>query len=111
KDVVRFDEKLVALRESWVEENERQFEHNQECECPTCGQALPEAELEAAKEKAVSAFNLSKVTELEKIDNNGIATAEDKTLTLEQIEKLKVTVASLQSDIEVKEKVVTKLTS
>ncbi|WP_252503242.1 ATP-binding protein [Sporosarcina sp. Marseille-Q4943] len=110
KDIVGFDEKLVKLREQWANEDQKHFEHNQECECPTCGQALPAEELEAAKEKALSAFNLAKATKLENISNTGKSIAEDKAKTLENIEELKVKVSSFQSDIEAKENVIAGLT-
>lgn len=110
KDIVGFDEKLVKLREQWANEDQKQFEHSQECECPTCGQALPVEELEAAKQKALSAFNLAKSAKLESISNTGKSISEDKTKTLENIEELKVRILSFQSDIEAKEKVIAGLT-
>lgn len=110
KDIVGFDEKLVKLREQWAVEEQKQFEHNQECECPTCGQALPEEDVEAAKQKALSAFNLAKSAQLEHITNMGKSIAEDKAQTLEKIEELKMKVSSFQSDIEAKEKVIAGLT-
>lgn len=110
KDVRVFDEKMVKLREDWEIEYQKQFKHNQECECPTCGQTLPAAELEAAKQKAMDDFNLAKSTKLESISNTGKTIAADKEKTLEQIENLKVKAASYQSDIEAKEKVIAGLT-
>ncbi|WP_342512290.1 hypothetical protein MKY34_16930 [Sporosarcina sp. FSL K6-1522] len=113
KDITRFDEKLVDLRERWAKEDERVYthEHDPDGVCPTCNQSLPVEEVEAAKEKVVAAFNLAKSTELERITNNGKAIAEDKAQTLERIEKLKATVMSLHPQIEAKEKVVAKLTN
>ncbi|MET3658339.1 hypothetical protein [Sporosarcina psychrophila] len=110
KDVVSFDEKLVELRERWTIEDGRVHEHSANSECPTCKQSLPSEEIEAAKESALAAFNLNKSNQLERVSAQGKSISEDKTQTIEQIEKLKATAASLQSEIEVKEKVVSKLT-
>lgn len=110
KDIVGFDEKMDRLREEWETEDEKQFAHSQECECPTCGQALPAEELEAAKQKALSAFNLAKSNKLEHISKTGKAIAEDKDAALGQIEELKVKVSSFHSDIDAKEKVIAGLT-
>ncbi|WP_172369610.1 AAA family ATPase [Sporosarcina jiandibaonis] len=112
KDISRFDEKLVDLREKWTKENERIYthEHDSNGVCPTCNQSLPVEEIEVAKEKAVAAFNLAKATELENINGYGKAIAEDKAKSIELIEKLKATAESLQPQIEEKEIVVSKLT-
>ncbi|WP_438312307.1 hypothetical protein [Sporosarcina sp. FA9] len=112
KDIIRFDETRAALLVRWTKENERAYTHEHESGgvCPTCSQSLPVEEIEAAKEKAVASFNLTKATELEEINSSGRAIAEDKTQTLEQIEKLKATVASLEPQIDEKEKTVSKLT-
>lgn len=111
KDVVRFDEKLVALKERWYERDGQVYTHQHDSDgvCPTCNQSLPIEEIEAAKEKAVAAFNLAKSTELEQISANGKAITEDKTQTLERIEKLKAEVVSLESQIVAKKKAGAKL--
>lgn len=112
KDIVRFDEKLVVLKERWYEKNEQVFTHQHDSDgvCPTCNQSLPVEEMEAAKEKAVATFNLAKSTELEQISATGKAVTEDKAQTLERIEKLKADVVSLEPQIDAKEKTVAKLT-
>ncbi|MEK4712282.1 AAA family ATPase [Sporosarcina sp. FSL K6-5500] len=111
KDVVRFDEKLIALKERWYERNGQVYTHQHDSDgvCPTCNQSLPIEEIEAAKEKAVATFNLAKSTELEQISANGKAITEDKTQTLERIEKLKAEVVSLESQIVAKKKAGAKL--
>jgi len=113
KDVIAFDEKLIELRERWTKEDELIYTHNHENDgvCPTCSQTLPVEEIEAAKNKAVAAFNLAKANELEKINSNGKSISEDKAKLLEKIEELKETASSVQSQIDEKNKVVTKLES
>lgn len=111
KDVIRFDEKLVALKERWYERDGQVYTHQHDSDgvCPTCNQSLPIEEVEAAKEKAVAAFNLAKSTELEQISVNGKAITEDKTQTLERIENLKAEVVSIESQIVAKKKAGAKL--
>src|SRR5690606_33391097 len=64
-NIQQIENHLVQLRQEWMEVNNMQFTHNDECECPTCGQALPEEQVEAAREKALSQFNLEKSKRLE----------------------------------------------
>lgn len=65
------DQELQKLRSKWHEVDTRKFEYHQDCNCPTCGQALPESRLEEARQKALSKFNLDKATDLEKISKDG----------------------------------------
>lgn len=110
KDVIRFNEKLVELRERWSDINNRQHhDHTGDGVCPTCNQSLPEEEVEAAKEKELAAFNLDKANQLEGINNLGKSITEDKTQTLEQIEGLKERVSAFGPQIESKEKAIEKL--
>ncbi|MCU0155734.1 hypothetical protein NJE56_07980 [Bacillus pumilus] len=62
----QIDKERVELREEWSKKNEETFEDHQ-TECPTCGQALPESEINAAIEK----FNLQKSESLERIVDKG----------------------------------------
>ena len=58
--------------------------------CPACGQSLPEEQVQAAIDKALTAFNTSRATNLERIQTEGTAirtkldTAEAERLKLEQ---------------------------
>lgn len=75
ENVKRIDEELNKLRQEWSSINEQQFEHTDQCECPSCGQSLPEAQLQAAREKALAQFNLNKSKQLEEIDAKGKQTS------------------------------------
>ena len=108
-DISLIDKDLIALREQWNEKDALIYEHKQECECPTCGQALPEAELQAAKEKAVASFNFKKSTELERITASGKSKSEMKAKLQEQNEKLSATVEATQSSIGLKLSAISKL--
>jgi DNA repair exonuclease SbcCD ATPase subunit len=59
------------LLKEWHEVNEQKFTHESDCNCPTCGQSLPEEQVQAAKDKALASFNKSKSERLESIQKKG----------------------------------------
>lgn len=85
-------EEMDKLRAEWKQVDAETFEHKQDSTCPTCGQALPEEQLQAAYEKALDAFNLDKAKRLEAI------TAQGKQKKAEA-EKLESELAELQERI------------
>ena len=85
-------EEMDKLRAEWKQVDAETFEHKQDSTCPTCGQALPEEQLQAAYEKALDAFNLDKAQRLEAI------TAQGKQKKAEA-EKLESELAELQERI------------
>jgi DNA repair exonuclease SbcCD ATPase subunit len=56
--------------------NAQTFSHNDECTCPSCGQDLPEEQVNEAREKAEAAFNQSKSIQLEKNKSKGLSIRE-----------------------------------
>lgn len=62
-----------ALMVEYQEWNKKAFEAHTDCSCPTCGQDLPEEQVNAAKEKALASFNLTKSQKLERIKADGLA--------------------------------------
>lgn len=81
------------LRQQWHEVNSETFEHHHDTNCPTCGQALPEEQIQAAHQKAQADFNRRKAEHLEQITAKGkTAAAEAKRLEQEN--------AALARDIE-----------
>jgi DNA repair exonuclease SbcCD ATPase subunit len=62
---------LEVLREKWAKIDSEAFEHEANDTCPTCGQAIPEEQLQEAYEKALDAFNLDKAQRLESITAQG----------------------------------------
>lgn len=108
-NIQQIENHLVQLRQEWMEVNNMQFTHNDECECPTCGQALPEEQVEAAREKALSQFNLEKSKRLEEINAKGKRGAERKKTLAVENEKLAEKAGKIQSQISDKEAVVEKL--
>ena len=71
RDISGFATKLEQLRQSWFAENNREFSFNQDETCPTCGQYLPQAPLQTAREKALARFNKEKADKLESINAEG----------------------------------------
>ncbi len=68
--------KIGALRSNWHAENSKVFEQEQSTflsldTCPTCGQALPQKQLQEAREKALAQFNQVKAQKLEEINAKG----------------------------------------
>ncbi|MEK4025829.1 AAA family ATPase [Sporosarcina sp. FSL W7-1283] len=109
KDIVRYDEEMSELRDQWDKEDARSFEHQEECECPTCGQTLPGAELQVAREKAEATFNLKQSNEKERISALGKSIKADKDEKLEKVEKLKGQKSNLKAEIDAKKPLIEKL--
>jgi len=82
-DTSRIEQDIQKLRNQWHEVNQQEFVFSQETVCPTCGQPIPESQLQEAREKALAEFNQRKAEKLEAITNDGKALAQK----LEQIKK------------------------
>jgi DNA repair exonuclease SbcCD ATPase subunit len=78
---------MNELRESWNKVNSEEI--NVEDKCPTCGQKLPEDEIEDAVKKA----KLDKSQRLENINQNGVQKKQ-------KVEKLKSETAELEEEIQ-----------
>lgn len=78
---------MNELRESWNKVNSEEI--NVENKCPTCGQKLPEDEIEDAVKKA----KLDKSQRLENINQNGVQKKQ-------KVEKLKSETAELEEEIQ-----------
>ncbi|KAA0944111.1 hypothetical protein FQ087_18475 [Sporosarcina sp. ANT_H38] len=111
EEVAFLDERLVKLREEWNTYDALTFTHESECVCPTCNQSLPETEVTAVRERALAAFNLKKSEELGRINGNGKAIADQKVDLLENIKKQSINTDAIQSEIDKKEKAVSKLST
>lgn len=85
------EKRMTVAREDWKIVNARTFEFEQEDVCPTCGQALPKDQIDAARKKALSDFNVLKAGELEAITADGKAMATE-------IEELQAEIATLEKD-------------
>ncbi len=70
-NIKQLEESTIKLREEWQVVNKQEFVHESDCSCPTCGQSLPEEQIQSAREKALSMFNKSKSEQLESIQARG----------------------------------------
>lgn len=84
-----FEQQMSDLRNQWKEHNALQFDHESECSCPTCGQDLPEEQLEETKAK----FNKNKSDLLEKVNAKGVELKN-------KVEELQQENEKLQKDID-----------
>lgn len=96
-------------RKHWQEVNSREFTHESDCNCPTCGQELPTDQIEQAREKALKQFNTDKSNELEKYKNKGLEAKEKVESKQAENEKLASEIQKLNSDIESKQQRISKL--
>lgn len=110
ENIKNIESNLVSLRREWHEVNKMEFEHNDQCECPTCGQSLPEEQVSAAREKALEQFNLTKSKRLEEINEKGKRGAEQKNKIVQDNEQLEKEYEKLNHQIEEKQKRIKKLT-
>ncbi|MCM3573326.1 AAA family ATPase [Mesobacillus subterraneus] len=81
------------LLKEWHEINDKEFKHESDCSCPTCGQALPEEQVQSAKDKALADFNRGKSDRLEHIQNTGKANTV-------QLEKAQAEIVEIDKEIE-----------
>jgi chromosome segregation ATPase len=63
--------RMDALRQQWYETNKTECDHTEDAVCPTCGQAIPEDQLQKARDRALAAFNLRKAEQLESLSAEG----------------------------------------
>lgn len=77
EQIIRGEKEVKILRQKWYEENEKTFDYDQDNVCPTCGQDIPDHQLEEARDSALKAFNLEKSERLEAINKQGRDIAAD----------------------------------
>ena len=51
------EQSMQRLREEFALLKKQEFEYNDDCECPTCNQPLPEEQVEAVRAEALAQFN------------------------------------------------------
>jgi len=94
-----YDNQLETLRKEWKSINGRTFEYSAEKVCPTCGQDLPEDQLEKARQKALESFNVKKSKELEENTSQGKTLSGQKKQTIEDLKKAENTILSTGKQI------------
>ncbi|OHX41695.1 AAA family ATPase [Cytobacillus oceanisediminis] len=109
QNIKSIEDNLVQLRSEWHEINSREFTYNDQCECPACGQALPEEQVESAREKAIAQFNLDKSNKMEAINKKGKEGSERKQEIVQNNESLTKEYEKLSEQINEKQEKMTKL--
>ncbi|WP_374717915.1 AAA family ATPase [Neobacillus sp.] len=109
QNIQSIENRLEELRQEWHEINQQEFVHNDQCECPTCGQTLPEEKVTAAREKALAQFNLTKSKKLEDIQAKGKQGKEQKEQFISENEKLANEYEKLSNQIKEKQDLLNKL--
>ena len=75
--ITQLETQMATWRAKWKETNARAFTCSASDTCPTCGQMLPEEQVQAAQDKAKANFNREKSETLEAIQKDG-KTAKDR---------------------------------
>ncbi|MDF2791332.1 MAG: hypothetical protein K0S80_4434 [Neobacillus sp.] len=109
ENIKNIENQLVQLRQEWTEVNNKEFSHADKCECPACGQSLPEQQVQEARDKALAQFNLSKAKKLEGISEKGKQGSERKQEFIQNNEKLTVEYDKLNGQISDKQTALEKL--
>ena len=65
------DMQLSRLREKWSAIDAESFEDSTTSTCPTCGQSLPEDQVQDARDKALAAFNMRRAERLGEVEREG----------------------------------------
>lgn len=87
------EEEAKRLREKWSEVNSQQLiDHHHNDNCPTCGQSLPEDQVQAARDKELTDFNVAKARRLEQISTEGKAAAAEVKRLQDEVDRFTVAV-------------------
>jgi DNA repair exonuclease SbcCD ATPase subunit len=76
--ITALDRSMDALRDKWSGIDREEFQDTTEAVCAACGQDLPAERVEAAREKARAAFNVSKSERLAYVQTKGKRLAAEK---------------------------------
>lgn len=111
RSITSLTELTNRLRSEWSEINQEEFKHESDCSCPTCGQSLPEEQIQAAKDKALATFNKNKSERLERIQKQGIAEKKNIDELKSNNDSIEVEIQKIDSQIKEKKELITKLTT
>jgi DNA repair exonuclease SbcCD ATPase subunit len=91
-NIAKFDKEIAASRERWISTNSETFTGGS---CPTCGQALPAAQLKAATDS----FEAQKKKRLHEIEQTANASKSAKTSEEAHIADLKNEIKDIEAEI------------
>ncbi|WP_240456697.1 AAA family ATPase [Virgibacillus halodenitrificans] len=103
--IKELEERMTMLREEWTQKNSEEFDHESSCECPTCGQGLPEEQLEEVKAN----FNRNKSKLLETIQGKGMEAKQKADALKQENESIVNEISKIDDQISAKETEVSKL--
>ena len=90
------NEKLDRFREEWKEIKPSQFTHNEDCNCPTCHQQLPQEQIDEAITVARESFNKRKADKLAYIDESARAVKKSVEELMAGVENARINIGELQ---------------
>ncbi|WP_144582402.1 AAA family ATPase [Bacillus licheniformis] len=96
----RLNTEIQSLRQSWHIKNAETFDQHQ-TECPTCGQELPQEQID----KAIENFNLHKSRALTEINERGQKLSVEKEKSEGTIKELESKITNLQGSYENEEEI------
>lgn len=111
RQILRSESQIKRLKEEWNAADSLEFpahEHDHGSNCPTCGQVLPEDQIQAAQDKALADFNYDKSQRLERISADGKAAAEDSRKLKHSMLDLEESLANLEKQLAEKQADVSK---
>lgn len=107
--ISRMEKERAASLDEWHKENDKVFTYEAACDCPTCGQALPEDRVESIKASEEAKFMETKAKLLESIKNKAIDLKPNIALLKEENEKSNEEIAKIDSQIAAKKVALEKL--
>lgn len=107
RNVKDIEKQMQDLREQWIKQNSQEFDHESECSCPTCGQDLPEEQIEETKAN----FNRNKSELLETINAKGIELKNKVESIKQENEQIQSEIDKVNKEIEKKNASISKLES
>lgn len=99
KILERIAVELASARDRWYQVDDRQLSFDPTETCPTCGQHLPQDQINAAREKALADFNQTKSMEIERINSHGQRLAQEKKTLTEEVQAARAAVARLTGEL------------
>ncbi len=102
--IVERQVEVDRLRQQWHEVNSEALEHHHDENCPTCGQTLPEEQLQTAHQKAQADFNRWKAERLEQITAKGKNAADEAKRLEQENDVLADMIEALEQQAALKEK-------
>jgi hypothetical protein len=91
--IATYDKDIAASRDRWIQVNSEKFTA---ASCPTCGQALPAAQLKAAEDR----FNSHKTLTLHEIEQTANARKKARGQAEEYIAEIRVEIEGIDTEIE-----------